>query len=132
MKLNTGDYPDDGGGQAGSAPSARRDRLSWRSVGIGGASLATPVGIGVLHPVLGEVIAIIEVVVVLTVIGTALFGSPALSERAFRLLRWIRNRPEPQAPAPGHLGDGGMHEPYRHNRRRPPAGQSTHQRQKPR
>ena len=28
-----------------------------------------------------------------SIIGTALFGSPALSERAFRLLRWIRNRP---------------------------------------
>jgi hypothetical protein len=64
-------------------------------VGTGVASLGTPVGIGVLHPVLGEVIAVIEVVVVLTIIGTALFGSPALSERAFRLLRWIGNRPEP-------------------------------------
>jgi hypothetical protein len=33
------------------------------------------------------------VAVALTIIGTALFGSPALRERAFRLLRWIRNRP---------------------------------------
>ena len=79
---------------------ATRDNLSWRSVGAGAASLATPVSIGILHPVLGEVIAIIEVAVALTIIGIALFGSPALSERAFRLLRWIRNRPEPQAPAP--------------------------------
>ena len=43
----------------------------------------------------GEVIAFIEVAVMLTIIGTALFGSSALSERAFRLLRWIANRPEP-------------------------------------
>ncbi len=44
---------------------------------------------------LGEVIAIIEVVVVLTVITTALFASQDLSELAFRLLRWFSNRPEP-------------------------------------
>jgi hypothetical protein len=68
------------------------------------ASLATPVGIGVLHPVLGEVIAVIEVAVILTIIGTALFGSMALSERAFRLLRWIGNRPEPPASTSHHLG----------------------------
>jgi hypothetical protein len=92
----TGDRSDDER-QVGSAPE-RSDRLSWRSVGAGAASLATPVGIGVLHPVLGEVVAVIEVAVVLIIIGTALFGSPALSDRAFRLLRWIRNQPEPQAP----------------------------------
>jgi hypothetical protein len=63
-----------------------------------------------LYPVLGEVIAIIEVTVALTIAGIALFGSPALSERAFRLLRWIRNQPEPQAPASGHLGNDGVHE----------------------
>ena len=51
---------------------------------------------------LGEVIVIIKVAVVLTIIGTALFGGPALSWRAFRLLRWIRNWPKPQAPASGH------------------------------
>ena len=68
-------------------------------------------GIGVLHPMLGEAIAVIEVVVVLAIIGTALFGSPALSERAFRLLRWSGNRPEPPGPAPRgwdrNTGEGG-------------------------
>jgi len=44
-------------------------------------------------------IAIAEIVVALTVIVVALFGSQALSERAFRLLRWFGNRPEPPAPA---------------------------------
>ena len=93
--------PDHCGGQASSAlPSARRERVPWRSVGAGVTALGTPAGIGVLHPMLGEAIAIIEVVVVLAIIGTALFGSPALSERAFRLLRWIGNRPEPPGPAP--------------------------------
>jgi hypothetical protein len=75
-----------------------RERVPWRSVGAGVTALGTPAGISVLHPVLGEVIAVIELVVVLTIIGTALFGSPALSERAFRLLRWIGNRPEPPTP----------------------------------
>ncbi len=84
--------------------------MSWRSAGTGIASLVTPIGIGVLHPVLGEVIAVIEMVVVLTIIGTALFGSQDLSERAFRLLRWIGNRPEPAGPAPVHLGGRGAQE----------------------
>jgi hypothetical protein len=56
------------------------------------------VGIGMLHPLLGEVIAITEIVVALTVIAVALFGSKTLSERAFRLLRWFGNRREPPAP----------------------------------
>jgi hypothetical protein len=70
----------------------------WRAVGVGIASLGTPVGIGVAHLVLGEIIAAAEVMVALTITGTALFGSQALSERAFRLLRWLRNRPEPLGP----------------------------------
>ncbi len=89
--------------QAGSQPSAIRERTPWRTMGAGVASLATPVGIGVLHPVLGEVIAVIEVAVILTIIGTALFGSSALSERAFRLLRWLGNRPEPPESTSHHL-----------------------------
>lgn len=75
--------------------------MPWQPVGAGVASLGTPVSIWVVHPVLGEVIAAIEVVIALTIIGTALFGSPALSERAFRLMRWLGNRSEPPGPAPG-------------------------------
>ncbi len=92
-------FPGDGG-QASSAMPAKRERVPWRLVGAVATALGTPVGIGALHPALGEVIAVIEVVVALTIIGTALFGSPALSDRAFRLLRWLGNRPEPPGPAP--------------------------------
>lgn len=60
--------------------------------------MGTPVGIGMLSPLLGELIAITEVVAALTVIAVALFGSQTLSDRAFRLLRWLGNRPEPPAP----------------------------------
>jgi hypothetical protein len=81
------------------------ERVPWRSVAASVTGLATPVGIGVLHPMLGEIVAIVELAVALTIIGTALFGSPDLSERAFRLLRWIGNRPEP--PAPEARGAGG-------------------------
>jgi len=88
----------DDGGQASRTTSATRERMPWRPVGAGVVSLGAPAGIGVLHPVLGEVIAVIEVVVVLTLIGTALFGSPDLSDRAFRLMRWLGNRPEPPGP----------------------------------
>jgi hypothetical protein len=77
---------------------AMRDRPPWRSAGTGVVSLVTPVGFGMFHPSLGMVFGIIEVVVALTIIGMALFGSQTLSERAFRFLRWIRNRPEPPTP----------------------------------
>lgn len=50
---------------------------------------------------LGEIIAAVEAAVGLAIILTALFGSQALSERAFRLLRWLGNRPEPPSPMPG-------------------------------
>jgi hypothetical protein len=74
-------------------------RMPWRTAGISLTSLGTPIGIGIAAPLYGQVMAAIEVAVVLTIIGTALFGSQALSERAFRLLRWIGNRAEPPAPA---------------------------------
>ena len=84
-----------------------RERVPWRSVAASVTAVGTPAGIGVLHPMLGDIVAIIELAVALTVIGTALFGSPDLSDRAFRLLRWIGNRPEPPAPEPSGAGRGG-------------------------
>ena len=36
-----------------------------------------------------------EVLVTITVITVALFGSKTLSERAFRFLRWFGNRADP-------------------------------------
>jgi hypothetical protein len=73
--------------------------VPWRAAGIGLTTISTPVGLGVANPVLGQIVIAIELAVALTIIGTALFGSQALSERAFRLLRWIANRPEPPVPA---------------------------------
>jgi hypothetical protein len=73
-------------------------RAPWRPTVVGLTSICAPAGIGVADPLLGWIVIAIEVVVVLTIIGTALFGSQTLSERAFRLLRWIANRPEPPGP----------------------------------
>jgi hypothetical protein len=81
--------------------------MPWRPVLAGTAALGTPFGIGVIHPVIGEAFAVIEVVVVLIIIGTALFGSSVLSERAFRLLGWVGNRPEsPDPPVQPSRPDG--------------------------
>jgi hypothetical protein len=95
----------DDSGEPVSSPAAAslsaRERVPWRPAVAGAASLATPVGIGMLDPLLGEVIAITEIAVALTVIAVALFGSQALRERAFRLLRWFGNRPEPPTPKTG-------------------------------
>jgi hypothetical protein len=74
-------------------------RVPWRAAGIGLTSLGTPAGIGVADPLLGRIAIVIELAVALAIIGTALYGSRALSERAFRLLRWIAGRPEPPGPA---------------------------------
>jgi hypothetical protein len=82
---------------AGFPPTGRR--APWRTAGIGLTSLGTPIGIGVADPLLGQIAIATELAVALTIIGTALFGNQALSERAFRLLRWIVNCPEPPGPA---------------------------------
>ena len=68
-------------------------RFPWRSVGAGVVSVGTPLCAAVLRPFLGEVMMVVELGMFLTVLGTALFGSETLSERAFRLLRWLGNRP---------------------------------------
>jgi hypothetical protein len=57
-----------------------------------------PTAVGIVDPFIGVGMAIAELAMALTVIGTALFGSSELSDRAFRLLRWIANRAEPPAP----------------------------------
>lgn len=67
--------------------------VSWRSVGAVSISLGASVSAGILHPLLGEMVAVTEIIVTLTIFATALFGSQTLSERAFRLLRWFRNPP---------------------------------------
>jgi hypothetical protein len=44
---------------------------------------------------IGAVLAAAGVTVAAIIVLTALFGPQQSSERAFRFLRWITNRPEP-------------------------------------
>jgi hypothetical protein len=46
-------------------------------------------------PLFGAIIAAVELTAVLVVVFTALYGGDRDSDRAFRLLRWSLNRPEP-------------------------------------
>ena len=71
--------------------------MPWRSAITGAASLGAPAGIGMHNSLFGEITVITEVLLAITVIAVALFGSKTLSERAFRLLPRFGNRAEPPA-----------------------------------
>ncbi|MEO3810820.1 hypothetical protein ABGB17_17615 [Sphaerisporangium sp. B11E5] len=66
-----------------------------RALGFGAAGLGGPALAWLAHPLMGAVLVGAESCLALTVAAAALFGSEVISERAFRLLRWIANRPEP-------------------------------------
>ncbi|GAA0371403.1 hypothetical protein GCM10009530_21960 [Microbispora corallina] len=66
-----------------------------RAAALATLAAAVPAAGGAVHPALSTVLAGLEGAVGLTIMATALFGSDRLSERAFRLLRWIADRPEP-------------------------------------
>lgn len=87
-----------GAGRQAAVLQDKGGRAPWRTAGAGLASLGPPIGIGMADPLLGQIAVATELAIALTVIGTALFGSQARSERAFRLLRWIGNRTEPPVP----------------------------------
>jgi hypothetical protein len=102
------------------APSAKSTRyitirLPWRALGLSSSAIGGIAAAYYLHPIVGLAIVICETGVAMVTIATALFGSATTSDRAFRLLRWLTNRPEPGAPpaeippAPrqtSHLGHG--------------------------
>jgi hypothetical protein len=70
------------------------ERIPWRWIGVRVAPAGASAAIGVLHPFIGVVIALVAMSAALTILGTAMFGSPELSRRAFRLMCLIGNRPE--------------------------------------
>lgn len=80
-------------------PPPPAGRVPWRQAGIGLTSIGTPVGIGITDPLLAVIVTATELAIALTIVGTALFSTQDLSDRAFRLLRWIAGRPEPPGPA---------------------------------
>lgn len=60
--------------------------VSDRLFGVG--AVGVPVGAWLIWPAFGMVITSAEIIVVLAVVFTALYGSDRHSARAFRLLRW--------------------------------------------
>jgi hypothetical protein len=64
------------------------------------AAAGAPAAAWAVHPALSAIIGGLLIAVGLMIIATALFGSDRLSERAFRLLRWIADRPEPSKHRP--------------------------------
>jgi hypothetical protein len=74
-------------------------RLSpWRTFGLGISAIGAPSAASYFHPVLGLLLAASEIATIVTVVASALFGTSTISERAFRLLRWFADRPEPPSP----------------------------------
>jgi|HubBroStandDraft_5_1064220.scaffolds.fasta_scaffold1392417_1 hypothetical protein len=74
-----------------------RKRRPWPTAGAGTIAFGLPGTLWAFCPLLGGTFVVVEMLATLTITGTALFGSLALSERAFRLLCWIADRPEPQS-----------------------------------
>ena len=76
----------------------RRSPVGRRGFRLGIGALV-PVGIGWLDGrTLGQALLLVEAVIAIAVLAAAMFGSNTISERAFRVLRWVADRPEPPAP----------------------------------
>ena len=60
-----------------------------------------------LHPIIGEVMVVTDLAVPsamgLTLLVAILRGDDVTCNRAFRLLRWIANRPEPRGPSQSEI-----------------------------
>jgi hypothetical protein len=66
-------------------------------LGVGAGAFAMPLAAWLAWPVFGLAVVGTEIIVAVAVVFTALYGSDLYSSRAFRLLRWSANRPEPSA-----------------------------------
>jgi|ERR1035438_6467823 hypothetical protein len=71
-----------------------------RAIGLGAGPVVAPFAAVALQPVFGAALLAAELVLVLIVLGIVVYGTQDHADRAFRLLRWLRSRPEPPAPIP--------------------------------
>ena len=83
---------------SGKSTRRRTTRLPWRALGLGSSTIGGVASVYYWHPLVGLVIVSCETAIATITFAAALFGSEITSERAFRLLRWVANRPEPEAP----------------------------------
>jgi hypothetical protein len=84
----------------GSAMQGAKPRaiiVPGRTFSVGTGAFAMPVAAWFSWPLLGVVFVSTEIIIAIAVLFTALYGSELYSGRAFRLLRWSANRPEPSA-----------------------------------
>jgi hypothetical protein len=85
-------------GQSFETEEPRR-RTRARPFAVGTAAVAPPTALCLIYPTIGLAMAVCEFMAFMIVVATALYGSSTLSDRAFRLLRWLADRPEPHAPS---------------------------------
>jgi hypothetical protein len=87
-------------------PLERRSSVTpavpWRLLGLGTGVLGGEGATMWLHPIIGEAMVATDLAIP-TVVGLILLvailrGDDVTCARAFRLLRWIANRPEPRGP----------------------------------
>ena len=69
------------------------------TIGLGAGPAAAPFVAAALLPVCGVAVLVAELVFVLILFGIVVYGTQEHADRVFRLLRWLRSRPEPPAPA---------------------------------
>jgi hypothetical protein len=81
-------------------------QASWGSRWIGVGAIGAPIAASCLHPLIGLILIALQVAMIMTIFGAALFGTPTISARAFRLLRWLAGRSEPACPAPSPTATG--------------------------
>lgn len=72
--------------------------VALRPLGLSAGAVGAPAVSALLDPLLGQILAGTEIALLLVIVMTALFAPQRLSERAFRLLRWCADRPEPPGP----------------------------------
>jgi len=85
---------------SGKRTRSGANRLPWRALGLGSSAIGSIAAAYYSHPLVSLAIIIPGASLAVVTMITALFGSATTSDRAFRLLRWCTNRPEPKAPPP--------------------------------
>ncbi len=83
---------------AASTRSQQESGRVIRAISFGVGPVAAAFAAAGLRPVFGTALLTAELVFVLMVFMIAVFGAQQHVDRVFRLLRWLRNCPEPPAP----------------------------------
>lgn len=81
-----------------ATPSVGRQPARRGSFGLAATLLAIPTVVMLLDPGLAAVLYAAECAVTILMLLTAVFAPASVSERAFRLLRWMTGQPEPAPP----------------------------------